>query len=437
LPLLETIPEVRTLAPGVEFLALPDARFKRVLLKIAFDCPLDDRSPARTLLLSVLEQGSARHPSRLGLTRALEDLFGAVLHLGGNRVAEMHRISVHLEWVGERFLPAEARVAEGLLELAREVLEEPLRGDEGQPFPADTLEREREQLIRQIRSRADDRESYAREQFLRAMCAGEPYGRPPYGTEEEVRRLDGGTLESVRRDLLRSSPVTLIAVGPFLPDRMEAALRNWFAPKPGQPAAARKEPPRPQAVQPAELRTVRERLPVDQARFLFGFRFPAPRGAGDMEAHSLASGVLGGGPHSLLFREVREKSSLAYGIGSSLRMLKGILVVGAGIDADSFGKVQEEVLQQIERLRSAQVSAEEIEPARLALLDHLESVGDSGRRLANFHLRERLLGTRRSPAQRAEALRALQPEDLARAANLWKADLLYLLSSAGEPASVQ
>ncbi|MFQ5750235.1 MAG: M16 family metallopeptidase, partial [Planctomycetota bacterium] len=420
MPLLETIPEFRTLAPGVEFLALPDARFKRVLLKIAFDSPLDGRSPARTLLLPVLEQGSAPHPSRRRLTCALEELFGAVLHLGGDRVAELHRISVHLEWVGERFLPADAGVAEGLLDLAREILEQPLRGEAGQPFPPGTLEREREQLIRQIRSRADDRDRYAQEQFLRTMCAGEPYGRPPYGTEEEVARLDGGTLETVRRDLLGTCPVTVIAVGPFSPARMEAALREWFDPRPGRPAAARREPPRPQAVQPAELRTVREQLPVDQARFLFGFRFPPPTVAGDMEAHSLASGVLGGGPHSLLFREVRERSSLAYGIGSSLRMLKGILVVSAGIDEDSFGKVQGEVLHQIERLRSARVSMEEIEPARLVLLDHLESAGDSGRRLANFHLRERLLGTRRSPAQRAAALQALGPEDLARAADLWK-----------------
>ncbi len=436
MPFLETIPEARTLTPGVEFLSLPDARFKRVLLRIAFDRPLDELSPARTLLLPVLAQGSALHPSRRKLTCALEDLFGGVFHLGGDRVAEMHRVSANLEWVGERFLPAGAGVAEGLLKLVREILEQPLRGGAGQPFPPETLEREREQLVRMIRSRMDDRDSFAREQFLRKMCAGEPYGRPPYGTEEEVRCLDGGILESVRCDLLEKSPVTVLAVGPFSPARLEAALRDWFEPRPGKPAAGRKVPPLPQAVDPAGLRTVREQLPVDQGRFLFGFRFPPPASAGEMEAHSLASGVLGGGPHSLLFREVRERRSLAYGIGSSLRMLKGLLVVSAGIDAASFGEVQSEVLRQIERLRCAEVSAEEIEPARLSLLDHLESVGDSRRSLASFHLRERLLGTRRSPAQRAALLKTLGPEDLARTAGLWKPDLVYLLSSAGEPAPV-
>ena len=47
-------------------------------------------------------------------------------------------------------------------------------------------------------------------------------------------------------------------------------------------------------------------------------------------------GVLGGFPHSKLFRNVREKSGLCYDASSSIERFKGLLVIFAGIDAANF-----------------------------------------------------------------------------------------------------
>lgn len=446
MPFLDAVPEVRQLAPGVRLLCVPEWRFKRALLDLHFDRPLDDRSPARTLLCQVLEQGTSRHGSRMALARALEELYGATVQLEGERLAEMHRLTLNLSWVGERFLPAAERralerngggIAAGVLDLGRELLEDPLRGD-GAPFPPETVERERAQLVRRIRSLRDDRQAYAEERFLAVMCAGEPFGRPPYGTEEEAAALTAEGLEAARLEVLGRAQVTAVAVGPLDSGQVEDALLEWLGPAGPHAAAAREEPPPPVLRQPARVREVREDLAVDQARFFFGLRFLPPETPEEMEAQTLASGLLGGGSHGRLFRVVREERSLAYGIHAYLRMRKGILTVEAGIDAGSYDAVRDEVLAQVAALAAGKFTGAELEMARANILNDLQSLADSAGSMAHYFARELHLGCLRSPAQRAAELRALEPGAVAAAAASWAPDTVYFLAapeSAAAPAA--
>ncbi|MHC4380523.1 MAG: hypothetical protein ACYSU1_05480, partial [Planctomycetota bacterium] len=180
---LQSIPELRQPAPGVDLLCLPEPRFKRAQLSLSFDRPLDDARAARTLLAEVLTQGCEALPSRLQLTRALQDLYGANCELYADRAAEYHRVTMNLGWVGDRFLPPEEMVQPRLLGMARGLLDKPRRGVNASPFDVETLERERSSTLKHIRQRKDNRQAYAEERFLEQMCDGEPYGRIPWESE--------------------------------------------------------------------------------------------------------------------------------------------------------------------------------------------------------------------------------------------------------------
>lgn len=431
MPLLETVPEVQTLAPGVRLACLPEARYKRAELQLDFDRPLDGQSPARTLLAMVLLQGTERHPSAMHLEQAMEQCYGASVDFSGDRMGEMHRMSLELTWVGERFLPPgdAAGLSAAVLALGRELLEEPHRGPAGAPFPDATLERERAQLLRRIASLKDDRQAYAEERFLALLCAGEPLGRPPYGDEAEVAALTAADLERARLDLLRRSAVSAIAVGPLAAERIAAALEGWLGAGGPHAAAARQEPPPPQLRVPERLREQRERLPIDQARFFLGFRFVPPRSGPEMEALTLANGLFGGGSHGRLFRVVREQRSRAYGIYSTLRTRKGILTVEAGIDAAHYGEVRDEVLAQWQAIARGDFTPDELEMARANVHNDLQSLADSAAAVAHYYARELHLGFLRSPAQRAAMLAAVTPAQVAAAAAAWQPDLAYLLAA--------
>jgi len=433
--LLESFPRPRTLAPGVDLLCLPERRFKRVLLHLHFDRPLDARRPARSLLCQILDHGTERHSTRQELACAEEDLYGVTVAQNSDRHAGMQRTTLRVSWVGEEFLPEGARVTEPVLELARERFEAPLRAASGAPFPAETLEREREQLLRQIRTFPEHRSAYAREQFLQAMCAGEPYGLPPWGTAEEVVALTGEDLEAARVDLLDHARVTAVAVGPVDPERLAGALADWLGPAGLRGGAAREVVPLPRLVEPGAMRERRETQPVDQAKFHYGWRAPRPVTGPQVETQALMNDVVGG-MHGRLFRIVREERSLAYGIYSSSSTFVGMWTVAAGIDANSFDEVLRTVDEQVADVAAGNLTDAEIEVARVGLLHDLDSLGDSASRLARSLDREHLLGLYRSPAERAAQLRKLGAADVAAAAGRLRPDLVHLVAAAETAAIV-
>lgn len=423
---LQTVPQQHLLAPGAEMLLLPEPRFKRCLVQIHLDRPLDDLSPARTLLGQVLQQGTQRLTSRMAIARRLEELFGASLQFGGQRAAESHTMTMSLSWVGERFLPPGTEVMPALIELAHEILSQPLRGDNA-AFQADVFQREQAQLIRQIESFPDDRSSYAQEQFFQAMCQNEAFGQPVWGSLEQAKALTVEQLEEARLDLLHNAHMRVVAVGPVDEAKLIASFQNWFQGDYALPGGERPAPTWPDAVEPEALREHFEEMDVDQARFYFGFRTPQYRGPRQLEAALLANQVLGGGVQGRLFRIIREERSLAYGIYSGMYSVKGLMVVSAGIDAAAFEEVRDEVRKQAGLLAADGPTEEELNLAKVQVLNGMRSIGDAAGSMATFYGREQRLGFARTPAQRAQMIEEIGVAEVQQAAAQWKEDLCYLL----------
>ena len=421
--LLQTIPELRQPAPGVELLCLPEPRFKRAQLGLSLDLPLDDGRAARTLLTEVLQQGSALLPNRRDLSRALQEAYGAGCSMYTDRNGENHRMGVSLGWVGERFLPPGTTVVPQLLDLVRNMLENPRRGKNGSPFDLEVVDRERALLLQRVAERKDDRPSYAEERFIRLMCADEPYGLQSWDSEQAVASLTAEDLEAARVDLLARARITAVVVGPCDPDVISAWLADVFGDR--KEIAVLPEVARPV---PGEVREVHEQLEMDQAQFHYGFRYAEPKNKRDYEALGFACSVLGGGSHGRLFRVVREEKSLAYGIYAMQRARKGLVTVAAGIDARAAEEVRAEVDKQLKDLQENGPTAEEMEMVLVNRLDRLRGLSDSGYELATYFVREHSLGLNRSPADRAALLQDLKPEEIARAAQALVPDMVYLLS---------
>jgi len=420
--LLQSLPEPRIIAPGVTLLFHPDKRFKRCLVQMHLDRPLDKLAPARTLWAQVAGQGTQALPTRRLLSRRSEHLYGAGFYLGGQRLADSHRMTLELNWVADRFLPAGTSLAAEVLNLGHALLTDPLR-DGKEPFSAATVSREKAQLLREIKAMEDDRDSYAEERFLSQLCAGEPMGLAPWGNLESVAGLGGSQLETARQDLIQNATVTMVAVGPIQVEVLVDFLESHWG-----SSNSRQSLQSPSRPQPKALREIHDPLPVDQAKFHFGFRFQPPTDAQGMEELGLANLVLGGGIQGRLFKIIREQRSLAYGIGSRLRSWKGILSVSAGIDASAYAEVRDEVLAQIKDLAAGGAQEEELEMARAAVRDSLQGLSDAPGSLASYIGREHLLGLGRAPADRYAGLEKVVPSQIAEVASAWQPDLAYLLA---------
>src|SRR5690606_33326619 len=140
-------------------------------------------------------------------------------------------------------------------------------------------------------------------------CAGEPMAIPEFGSIEALQRLERHEPELARRDFLRQGPLWIVASGAFDEGEVVAAAEEIVA---ALPERAPEDVPPPAGADPRPPRRIVERLPLQQSKLVLVFRFPPEQRPEPWVARRLFAGMFGGGPHGRLFREVREKRSLAY-----------------------------------------------------------------------------------------------------------------------------
>jgi predicted Zn-dependent peptidase len=422
---LQTIPEFHDPATGVKLIGVADQRFKRALVEVLFELPLDASRAARSLLLDVLEQGSAQFPSRIALARELQNLYGASCEVYSERSCEAHRVGLQVSCLGQQFLPPGEGVLLPALDLISGVLFEPLRGDSGELFNMSYIKRERSNLLDMLAERKDNRSAYAAERFRSVMCAEEEYGKLSWESSAAVAELSCEQLEAARLEIINDAAVTIVCSGAIDVQAVAEWAQRQFASK-----TRAVDIVAPSESFPAELRHVNEHLAMEQAKLHIGLRLNLPQEIVDREALIMACSILGGGSHGRLFQIIREQKSLAYGIYSRLHGRKHILSVDAGIDAGAAKEVEDEVFKQIELLANEGPSEIEMQLAQANRLNGLAALADSPAAMSNFYHSAYILGLETTPHDRAQACLQLSVEQVQQAASNWQPDLVYLLSAA-------
>ncbi|HZL99490.1 MAG TPA: insulinase family protein, partial [Planctomycetota bacterium] len=137
--------------------------------------------------------------------------------------------------------------------------------------------------------------------------------------------------------------------------------------------------------------------------------------------------ALGGDSHSRLFKRVREAESLAYGCSAWVGLSNATLVVQAGIDADQAGRVEELVLDELERLARGELSESELELSRRAFQRQLRNLEDHPRAHSAFRLDALLDGRTPVVSEALEQAAAVRPADVAEVARGCRLDTVFLL----------
>ena len=104
----------------------------------------------------------------------------------------------------------------------------------------------------------------------------------------------------------------------------------------------------------------------------------------------VANAIFGGNSNSKLFLNVRERLSLCYSVNSSLDKFKGLLVVQAGAEFDQLEQVRQEVLAQLDQVRSGAFTPEELQAAKSALVRMYRGTLDVPSQLEDFWLGQNL-----------------------------------------------
>jgi predicted Zn-dependent peptidase len=263
-------------------------------------------------------------------------------------------------------------------------------------------------VLEELRSTLDDAGDVAHDRLSAAMFPDHPLGREILGTDESLRGLDVDALLAHHRSLFTASRLTVVASGGVRHDTM----CRWADGLPVGVDGALVERSAPDAA--VAGRTV-TRHGAEQAHVEVGVR-ALPHGHPDRHALAVASQLLGGGPSSRLYLDIRDDRGLAYDVWSAVVSYTdaGLWSCGAATAPEEVGQVERLLLTHLEVLAQDGPAADEVAVAKGYLHGATElAMEDNGARAAWWAYNEMHHGGELDLDAELAALDAVTPGDVA------------------------
>ena len=416
-------PVTQQLPYDMTLLHLPEHRYRTDRLTALFAVPLTaDRAAEYAILPGLLTRGTAAYPTMAAFSRRLDELYGAsvqgqIFRLGGWQV-----LAFSVSYLNRRYTMDGSDLTADGTRLLLDMLFDPALVDGA--FPADVFAQEQRCLLERLQGEVNEKRTYARQRCEQLLCPDHPYSLNPNGTEEAVNALTPVTAAAARERMLAEARIHWLYQSADATDTLEAELKARFATLPYR---------RPATLQVDDTFSIKEtslteRMALQQAKLVMGFRVAAAEPAGAVEAAQLMTTLWGGCVTSLLFVHVREELSLCYYCAASYDRHQGTLLVDSGVQEENAERTKTEVLKQLDAIREGNFSDEELEAARRALIQRVVSAADNPEALESYYIGQTVYDTYLTPDEKVSRILAVTKEDVCRAARLTHFDATYLLA---------
>lgn len=407
---------------GIKYHFLDGKKFKTNLIGVLIRTRLTRKDATKTALLAeVLKSGCEKYPSRQDISIQTEEMNGSIFDVSIIKKGEEQILFFYLETIKGDF----NQLAEGI-DFLNNIITKPLLEYGG--FQSDIVRRQKKSLKRMIQMRSDDKKEYAKLRCLEEMCAEEPFGIYADGYEKDICKIDGRSLYTHYCKLLESAPIEIIFSGDVYDQQYYETAKSGFH----FPKRDFKQIQENKIVTKVhELKEFVEQRQVLQGKLCIGFRSSLEPVGKDFYSLLVYNEIVGAGPSSRLFAQVREKESLCYYVNSILYRYKSIIMVQSGIEAAQFHKTADMIQTVIEELKQNLVTAEELRNAKSSLLKHYQSLYDNQTGMMDFYMNEYILNTGQTLQEFMESIEKITIEDIKNTAKTIYADTVYFLCPEG------
>jgi zinc protease len=225
-------------------------------------------------------------------------------------------------------------------------------------FHAAEVAKEKAIIIKSIRDQEDALSTLAFIEFLRLLYPKHPYGLRQLGTRESVRKLTSEKLSRFHRSIMRAEDMLIGVAGDVNPAEVAALANELLRDLPRGKAKATKFKADARATKPVEsIITKRDK---QQAHIVIGFQGTTYKSA-DRYPMAVLNNILAG-QGGRLFRQLRDKMSLAYSVSSMNQdgIEPGYFAVYIGTDPAKLDTAITAIFAELEGIRNHRVDAEEL-----------------------------------------------------------------------------
>lgn len=407
---------------GVHLNLINTEKFKTNLVSLNIIRPLSrDEVTMNALIPLVLKRGTSHYNSSLEIQRRLEELYGASLSINVDKKGERQIIRFAIEAVNSVYIEEE-NLLKHVIEMLNEISFNPFL-KEGS-FSENYVNQEKENLRKRIESRINDKKTYAVERCIEEMCKNENFSIYKYGYVEDLGEIDNRKLYEHFKSILETSPIEISVVGNVGKDEVISNIKDIFSFTRGEIVKI----PREDVLKDIQTKNmVSENMDVNQGKLTLGLRTNIPYEDKLYEPLILASNILGGGANSKLFKNVREKESLAYYIYSRSYKYKSLMIIASGVESENFNKALDIIKEQITELKEGKFSENDIEESKNSVVTSIRSMTDSNYSISEFYLSEALTDGERNVEEIIATIRDVSKEEIIESAKKISLDTIYFL----------
>ena len=235
-------------------------------------------------------------------------------------------------------------------------------------LPPDEYSKEQEVIRREFAMGFDDPDRMAGQLLFATAYQRHPYRLPVIGQIEVYNQLTQEQVMQYYKSRYVPNNLTFVVVGDVDANKIRQQLTDFFKAYPEKSLKPIYIP-----AEPAQLgaREAHQEFPTELTRLSLAWHVPEVTHP-DVPALDLLSSILGEGRSSRLYRRVRDETGLAYGVSafSYTPGDPGLLGLDATVEPAKREAVQNLMLQIIEEVKQAGVTAEELTKAKKMSLSH-------------------------------------------------------------------
>lgn len=411
----------------MKFTVLNTNKFKTNLCSVFLAVPLtEDRVTKTALIPSVLRRGTANLTSQLEINKKLEEMYGASLSIGIEKEADYEVLKFYLEVINDDLLPEKRALTKEGLELLVDIIFNPFleKSSTGEStFCKQYVDQEKENLIKVIESRKDNKANYAANRMVEEMYQGEAYGIYKFGKVEDLDSINESNLYDFYKELISIANISVYVVGNVENDSLEKSFENSLK-KLGINLDSGFEIVNKRHITRKEPKIINEKMDVSQGNLIIGLDVNSNK---TNEEIIMYNAILGTGANSKLFQNVREKASLAYSAGSKYFRRKNMIMIKTGIEINNYEKALKIIEEQLESIKKGDITEQELESARQLIVSTSKLIPESGENLITYYYDKEMNGEVPDLDKFINDIQKVKIEDIVDVAQDVTVDTIYFL----------
>lgn len=415
------------LVKGVNLNIIPSKQFKTTRIFISFIKSIESKKELaeRALLANYLEMCSQNYPTQIDIARKLSQMYGASFGSSVDRRGNYQLINFSIDYIESKYLVGNEDLLSGVIEFLKEIIFNPLKVGENKNFDEETFTRQKNNTITYLNSIKEDKQAYAAAKLRKLYFNNEIQQVPSFGESEDVEKLTISDLMDAYQKMLNTDRVEIMISGDVNTDEVV----NKFSVLPFKARDISQTSMSYTQEIKQEIVTQIDEEPLSQSKFDMAFRLPVVY-RGDLHYAALVfNSLFGGSALSLLFTVVREKMSMAYYANSNFDPFRQLLVVQTGISYANKDKVQELILEQLERLKKGDFEDELLEQNKNNLISSYISRLDSQTSALLRAQSAALTGINVTVEEWLDNLQSVTKDDVMKVAKMVELQATYMLET--------